>query len=207
MKQFRLSAHKKTIRIAAVAGAVIVAGCSTYSTPQYNPGSVRPQVPTSAIDGRWLDKNGIISNFSAGRFETRTADSNQILATGSYTEVAGNVVEIDLTSVLRQTRSRVNCSVISDYLMNCTPSQGDKFSLYKPSTAPYGFTLADAPAAIANAANANGQQVPGQQVPGQPVSGQPMTGQPAMSGTMSSPVSSSSMSNTGFPSTSMNANY
>lgn len=192
MKQFRMSTHLKTIRIAAVAGAAIVAGCSTYTTPQYNPGTVQPQMPTSIVDGQWLDKDGIISNFSAGRFETRTADSNQVLATGTYTEVASNVVEIDLTSVLRQTRSRVNCSVISNYLMNCTPSQGDRFSLYKPSAAPFGFTLADAPAATANAAAAAGQQ---------------MAGQSVTTGTMGGPVTSPSMNSPDFSAAGMNASY
>nr|WP_272212722.1 hypothetical protein [Marinicella sp. W31]MDC2878633.1 hypothetical protein [Marinicella sp. W31] len=155
--------------------ALLLAGCSTYEQPRGLPAPAQPQAQRTAADGQWLDKNGIISSFSAGKFETRTTDSNQVLAVGSYT-VNGNVVEIDLTSVVRQTRSRVNCLIATSYLMNCTPSQGDRFSLYKPALAPVGFTLDDA-----NAMAANTTQQPmasGNAVVGQPMGSAPQTGYP-----------------------------
>lgn len=145
---------KLTLTAAAVTCTVLLASCTTGNQQPYMPRPVQPSGPQSVVDGQWLDKNGIISNFSAGQFETRTSDTNQILATGTFTEVNANMVEIDLTSVLRQTRSRVNCSVVSNYLMNCTPSQGAQFQLYKPSAAPFGFTLDDA-ANMANNMSAN----------------------------------------------------
>ncbi|WP_144409416.1 hypothetical protein [Martelella endophytica] len=143
-----------TLKIAPITAlavsTLLIAGCTTYDQQRYTPPPAQqPQQPTSMVDGQWLDKNGIISNFYAGTFETRTSDTNQVLATGTYTEVGNNVVEIDLTSVLRQTRSRVNCAVVSNYLMNCTPSQGSQFSLYKPANAPIGFTLDNVPVASA----------------------------------------------------------
>ncbi|MBB4121972.1 hypothetical protein [Martelella radicis] len=144
--------------------AVLLAGCTTYEQPRNLPAPTQPQTPRTAVDGQWLDKDGIISSFSAGQFETRTTDSNQVLAVGSYT-VNGNVVEIDVTSVLRQTRSRVNCAIAAPYLMNCTPSQGGRFSLYKPAAAPIGFTLDDAAAMAANATQQ--QMAPGATMGGQ----------------------------------------
>ncbi|PRX09026.1 UNVERIFIED_ORG: hypothetical protein BCL66_108104 [Martelella mediterranea] len=161
--------------------ALLLAGCTTYEQPRSLPTPTQPQVPRTAVDGQWLDRDGIISSFSAGQFETRTTDSNQVLAVGQYT-VTGNMVEIDLTSVLRQTRSRVNCAIAAPYLMNCTPSQGDQFSLYKPASAPVGFTLDDAAAVTA----ANAPQQP--MAPGSAVTGQ----QPPMG---------SSMPQTGYPNT------
>ncbi|WP_246072401.1 hypothetical protein [Martelella lutilitoris] len=144
--------------------ALLLAGCTTYEQPRSLPAPSQPQAPRTAVDGQWLDKDGIISSFSAGRFETRTTDSNQVLAVGSYI-VNGNVVEIDVTSVLRQTRSRVNCAIAAPYLLNCTPSQGARFSLYKPAAAPVGFTLDDA---AAMTANASGQPIsPGSTMPSQ----------------------------------------
>ncbi len=137
--------------------ALLLAGCTTYEQPRSLPAPTQPQAPRTAVDGEWLDKDGIISSFSAGQFETRTTDSNQVLAVGSYT-VNGNVVEIELTSVLRQTRSRVNCAIAAPYLMNCTPSQGGRFSLYKPAAAPVGFTLDDAAAMTAVTGAAMGTQ-------------------------------------------------
>ncbi|WP_244435585.1 hypothetical protein [Martelella sp. AD-3] len=146
--------------------ALLLAGCTTYEQPRSLPAPTQPQAPRTAVDGQWRDKDGIISSFSAGKFETRTTDSNQVLAVGSYI-VNGNVVEIDVTSVLRQTRSRVNCAIAAPYLLNCTPSQGARFSLYKPAAAPIGFTLDDAAAMTANAAQqpiAPGSAMPSQQM-------------------------------------------
>ncbi|WP_176086347.1 hypothetical protein [Martelella sp. HB161492] len=141
----------KTRTAVLVAGiASLLAGCSTYQTPSPSQG-----MPTysqaSVVDGQWLDQNGIVSSFSNGQFETRTADTNQMLASGTYTDLGNNVIEIDLTSVIRQTKARVNCAVVSAYLMNCTPNQGAQFQLYKPAAAPPGYVLPSAAAAASTA--------------------------------------------------------
>ena len=146
----------KTISTTALVGcAMFMAACSTSNQPVRVAPPTQMQ-PQSLVDGLWVDQNGIVSSFSAGRFETRTADTNHLLAAGTYREAGGNVVEIEMTSVLRQTRSVVNCAVVAPYLLNCTPSQGSQFSLYKPSIAPPGFTLEDAPAMAAAAPTAPG---------------------------------------------------
>ncbi|WP_174802189.1 hypothetical protein [Martelella limonii] len=136
----------KTTPILTLIAASILASACTTATPQPSarPTPSLPAAPVNAVDGQWRDKDGVISNFSNGRFETLTADSNTALAIGTYTET-GNLVEIELTSVVRRTQSRVNCMLNSPYLLNCTPSQGAQFSLYKPSAAPVGFTLQDVP--------------------------------------------------------------
>ena len=64
--------------------ALLLAGCTTYEQPRSLPAPTQPQAPRTAVDGQWRDKDGIISSFSAGKFETRTTDSNQVLAVGSY---------------------------------------------------------------------------------------------------------------------------
>lgn len=142
----------KTIPILTlICCTVLAASCTT--TPQSGrlpTTPTAPQAPVSAVDGEWRDKDGIISRFAGGRFETLSADSNTTLAIGTYVET-GNLIEIELTSVLRRTQSRVNCALVAPYLMNCTPSQGAKFSLYKPSMAPVGFTLQDMPEQMASA--------------------------------------------------------
>ena len=161
----------KTIPILTlVCCTVLAASCTT--TPQSGrlpttPSA--PQAPVSAVDGEWRDKDGIISRFAGGRFETLSADSNTTLAIGTYTET-GNLIEIELTSVLRRTQSRVNCALVAPYLMNCTPSQGAKFSLYKPSMAPVGFTLPDLSQQVASAQ-------PSQTMPGNTMT--PPTSMPA----------------------------
>ncbi len=99
-----------------------LAGClGTYGT---GPGG-----GSNAIDGVWLDPNGIESRFSNGSFETRTTDTNTLLATGRYTQINPRLVQIDIRSLVRQTTSRVNCSLVSPTRLNCTTSEGQQFSL------------------------------------------------------------------------------
>ncbi len=102
--------------------AVGLAACQTEyrNGPGYDPNS---------IEGQWLDPNGIQSSFSAGVFETRTTDTNTLLATGRYTQINPRLVEINIRSLVRNTNSRVNCSLVSPSRLNCTSSGGAQFSL------------------------------------------------------------------------------
>lgn len=111
----------RLITLAAMAAAL--AACQGSSGPGYNPNSV---------EGRWLDANGIQSTFNAGQFETRTTDTNTLLATGRYTQVNPQMVQIDMRSLVRQTNSTVNCSLVSPTQLNCTSSAGGQFSLNRP---------------------------------------------------------------------------
>jgi hypothetical protein len=116
-----------TLRIFAIGAlAVVVTACqsATY-TPRPIP--VQPQ----GIEGQWTDPNGIVSSFVNGRFETRTTDTNSLLAEGTYRYVSDNMVEIEMTSLLRQTNSRVNCALASQSQLNCTSSTGAQFTLVR----------------------------------------------------------------------------
>lgn len=114
----------RIIAIGALAG--LLAACQSVS---YSPRPV--PVQPQGIEGQWVDPNGIISSFSNGRFETRTTDTNSLLAQGSYRYVSNEVVEIDLTSLLRQTNSRVNCAMVTQSQLNCTSSTGSQFTLVR----------------------------------------------------------------------------
>ena len=83
----------------------------------------------NSIEGRWYDPNGIVSTFSDGQFETRTTDTNTLLATGKYNYTGPQLVQIDIRSLVRNTNSKVNCSLASSTLLNCTSSTGAQFSL------------------------------------------------------------------------------
>jgi len=115
----------KTITLVAV--SLFLAGCQSvsYDRPTY----VQPQ--PQGIEGQWVDSNGIISSFYNGRFETRTTDSNSLLAQGAYTQVNPSLVEIELTSLVRNTTSRVNCALASVNQLNCTTSTGEQFTLQR----------------------------------------------------------------------------
>ena len=74
----------------------------------------------------------IQSTFNNGQFETRTTDTNTLLATGRYTQVNPQLVQIDMRSLVRQTNSTVNCALVSPTQLNCTSSAGGQFSLNRP---------------------------------------------------------------------------
>lgn len=108
-----------------------LAGCQSI----YAPEPMRPTVPQQSssrgIEGDWVDPNGIVSSFSGGSFETRTTDTNSVLATGSYSYTTNNEVAINLHSRLRNTDSTVNCALVNPTQLNCTSSTGSQFSLVR----------------------------------------------------------------------------
>ncbi|MEM6461727.1 MAG: hypothetical protein AAF724_07420 [Pseudomonadota bacterium] len=109
----------RLVTISALSAAL--AACVSYGPgPGFDPNS---------IEGEWFDSNGFQSTFSAGRFETRTTDTNTLLATGQYRYVNRDLVQIDIRSLLRNTNSRANCSLVSATQLNCTSNAGSRFTL------------------------------------------------------------------------------
>ncbi|HXV31149.1 MAG TPA: outer membrane lipoprotein Omp10 [Sinorhizobium sp.] len=109
-----------------LAAATALASCHSTSreirqTPQAN----RP----AGVEGAWVDPNGIVSTFTGGTFSTRTTDTNQLLASGSYVSVSPTLVEINMTSLVRNTQSKVNCALVTPNQLNCTTDSGAQFSL------------------------------------------------------------------------------
>lgn len=116
------------LRIIAISAMVaLLAACQSAT---YTPRPIQPQTQ-QGIEGQWTDPNGIISSFINGRFETRTTDTNSLLAEGTYRYVSDRIVEIELTSLLRQTNSRVNCAMAGPSQLNCTSSTGSQFTLVR----------------------------------------------------------------------------
>lgn len=119
------NAMKKSSICLIVGSSFALAGCMSSPAPR----SLPPiQQPTS-VEGQWIDPNGIVSSFQAGAFTTRTTDTNQLLASGTYTSSAPKVVEINMTSLVRNTQSRVNCALVTPNQLNCTTDSGAQFSL------------------------------------------------------------------------------
>ncbi|GEM_PF-134519 len=125
----RGSAMKHTKLIALAALPLFLAACQSVS---YGPsgGGYNPPPQQAGVEGQWTDPNGIVSSFYGGRFETRTTDgTNSLLARGNYTQVNPSLVEIDMTSLVRNTTSKVNCALATPNQLNCTSSSGAQFSL------------------------------------------------------------------------------
>ena len=120
---------KITTSLALLFAAVSLASCMNDGPrrpmPQYSQATPVQQ----GVDGTWADPNGIISTFQGGGFSTRTTDTNQVLASGTYTNTAPGLVEINMTSLVRKTQSKVNCALVNPNQLNCTSDSGAQFSL------------------------------------------------------------------------------
>lgn len=88
-----------------------------------------PSSQATGVEGSWVDPNGIVSTFAGGTFSTRTTDTNQLLASGNYTKMSPTLVEINMTSLVRNTQSKVNCALVTQNQLNCTTDAGAQFSL------------------------------------------------------------------------------
>ena len=116
---------------APVLMAAALAGCQSTG-PGPGPVARQPQ----GVEGEWLSTDGVaMSRFTAGAFETLAVDTGNKLATGSYRNVSPTLVEISVTSIIRQTTSTVNCSLVTPAQMNCTSSAGQQFVLVRKGSA------------------------------------------------------------------------
>ncbi|MBP1848918.1 outer membrane lipoprotein Omp10 [Rhizobium halophytocola] len=97
------------------------------------PRRLPPPMQADGVEGAWVDPNGIVSTFQGGAFTTRTTDTNQMLASGTYTKLSGRLVEINMTSLIRNTQQKVNCALVTSNQLNCTAEGGSQFSLTRRS--------------------------------------------------------------------------
>jgi hypothetical protein len=105
--------------------AASLTACVSSPPPDRLPPPTQPQ----GVEGSWVDPNGIVSQFQGGTFTTRSSDSNTLLASGSYVSLSPTLVEINMTSLVRKTQSRVNCALVTPTQLNCTQDSGAQFSL------------------------------------------------------------------------------
>jgi hypothetical protein len=114
----------------AILCATALTACQTGGS-YYRPLPAQPRVQT--IEGTWADSNGLVSTFQGGSFATRTTDTNQLLASGTYAQINDKLIEINLTSMVRNTTSKVNCALVTPSQLNCTSESGGQFSLTRRS--------------------------------------------------------------------------
>ena len=118
-------------------GLVLIAAATLTACVSNPPPGRLPQQSgaprAQGVDGTWADPNGIVSTFQGGTFTTRSTDSNSLLASGNYRNVSPTLVEINMTSLVRNTTSRVNCALVTPNQLNCTQDTGAQFSLARRS--------------------------------------------------------------------------
>ncbi|UUP16867.1 hypothetical protein [Nitratireductor thuwali] len=116
--------YRRVGPLAVVAATLIVSGCVGGVTPREI--ASRP----TGVEGQWMDTQGVaISTFSGGRFDSVATDTGSKLSEGTYRMRDRNNVEITMTSLIRQTRTNVNCALVSPNQLNCTNASGQNFVL------------------------------------------------------------------------------
>ena len=65
----------------AIPALLVTAALASCTTESERPLPTQPAAAT--IDGAWTDPNGLVSTFQSGSFNTRTTDTNQLLASGT----------------------------------------------------------------------------------------------------------------------------
>ena len=117
-----------------VAVALALAGCQAVGGPPPRSGGpiASAPPPTSQFNGDWVSTDGVaISRFNNGYFETLATDTGNRLAEGNYSQTGPSAVSISVTSLIRQTTTQVNCSMVTQTQLNCTSSTGSQFSLVR----------------------------------------------------------------------------
>ena len=104
---------------------VALAGCLGGGGGSGGSGAAAPK----GVEGEWLSSDGVaVSRLSGGVFTTNALDTGNKLADGTY-RVSGNMAEITVISLIRNTTTNVNCLLVSPNQMNCTSSTGQQFVL------------------------------------------------------------------------------
>lgn len=116
---------------------LLAAIAATLSACQSEPREFSRTLPVAqqrpvGVEGAWADKNGLLTTFSAGRFETRTTDgTNTLMSSGTYTPQPSGVTQLSMFSNLSKTTQLVNCQLATSSQLNCTTEKGAQFSLQR----------------------------------------------------------------------------
>jgi hypothetical protein len=114
----------------AMAAALALAACATSGPSTPLAGTAAPK----GVEGSWIDAQGTgLSTLSSGSFRTVATDTGQKLAEGSYVVTGATSVEINGTSLIRQSPIGFNCLLVSTSQLNCTSSSGQNFVLTRRS--------------------------------------------------------------------------
>ena len=118
---------RKVVSMSMTAAVVVgLAACATSGPDEPPMAAATPK----GVEGSWIDAKGTgLSTFAGGAFTTVATDTGQKLADGSYTMTGATSVQINGTSLIRQTPVSFNCLMISTSQLNCTSSAGQNFVL------------------------------------------------------------------------------
>jgi hypothetical protein len=131
----RCDMRKLSAAMGVVLAGLVLTGCEISSPGSSLPGPVKPQ--QLGPQGNWIGTDGVaISTFGNGFFASYAADTGARLAEGTYSIANGNLVQLTLRSLVRNTTSQVNCLQVRQQQLNCTAASGSQFTLVRTSRTP-----------------------------------------------------------------------
>ncbi|MET0598856.1 MAG: hypothetical protein ABWZ57_13445 [Mesorhizobium sp.] len=118
-----------TRKLLKAGGIAILAASISGCMSSGGGGGGGSQSAARGIEGDWDSGDGIaVSSFAGGIFTTKAKDTGNKLADGSY-RINGDLIEITVISLIRNTTSSVNCKQVDQNQLNCTSSTGSTFVL------------------------------------------------------------------------------
>lgn len=117
--------------LAVIAAMTALAGC-VIEAPNTRFGGGRTMAPQTGFEGNWGDTGGVAtSTLRAGSFVSVANDTGNRVAEGSYRQIDSRMIELNYTSLLRNTQVRANCILATQNQLNCTNDGGQQFSLIR----------------------------------------------------------------------------
>ena len=125
-----MTTARKLVLAGLAAGATMALAACQTAGPAEPPRNAAPK----GVEGSWIDAQGTgLSTISGGKFQTVATDTGQKLADGSYRLTSQTSIEINGTSLIRQSPIAFNCLLVSINQLNCTSQAGQNFVLTRRS--------------------------------------------------------------------------
>ena len=120
-----MTVARKSMFAGLVAGLVALAAC------QSGPGAGGPAAASDAVKGKWMSSDGVaVSSFDAGKFESRFAQTGEVLTTGTYTFKDPRTIDLVFFSVRTKRQDQATCFIGAAQL-DCTNAAGTHFTLVR----------------------------------------------------------------------------
>jgi len=113
----------------ALLAVTALAGCVVDGPAPRTDNRVASQ---TGFEGSWGDTGGVATaTLRSGTFISVANDTGNKVAEGSYQQVDSRMIELNYTSLLRNTQVRANCILATQNQLNCTNDAGQQFSLLR----------------------------------------------------------------------------
>jgi len=90
--------------------------------------------PANPLAGTWRSADGIaVSTFEGGAFQSRLADTGELVANGRYSPVGPSQYRVEWYSVRAKANTAATCSLAGPAMLSCAQDGGSSFQLVRAS--------------------------------------------------------------------------